>query len=181
MLEATCISLPCSSINNIFNPFLEVTPNIATYNWPWENTDYGRYTPTWLRDYPWLLLMVMANKTNNKNCRRWKLKRMLLSDGINDNHGMKTLWPICLPDITCASGTYAPIFVMTSRVPLHSPNVWSIFLKSITETPTFNFSLWFRSLEAKMVFRNSDVCTSVCTSAGPLIVVLVLYAESQLK
>jgi len=40
--------------------FLEVTLEIATYNWPYENIGVERYTPTCLSDYPWLLLMVIA-------------------------------------------------------------------------------------------------------------------------
>ncbi len=36
----------CLAMGKILRPSLEVTRETATYNWPWVNTVFGRYTPT---------------------------------------------------------------------------------------------------------------------------------------
>ena len=53
--------LPSLSWIRICSPFLLCTRESATYNWPWENTGFGKYNPTCAKDYPWDLLMVIAN------------------------------------------------------------------------------------------------------------------------
>ncbi len=36
----------CLAMGKILRPSLEVTRETTTYNWPWVNTEFGRYTPT---------------------------------------------------------------------------------------------------------------------------------------
>jgi len=168
---------PSSSIIIIFKPLLDATLDIATYNWPSENIDCGRYTPTCLRDCLWLLLIVIAKHIDMGNCLRWNWKGTLVSDGESDSLVMYTLSPMLLPVITLASRTYLPILVITNLVPFHRPAVWSKFLNNITRTPTFNFILWFGRPDALIVFRNSGVLTS----SDQFPTKGLLNGESQLK
>jgi len=160
MLDVTLVSSPSSSVINIFSPSLDVTLETTTYNWPWENTGVGRYTPTCLSDYPWLLLIVIANDTVKRNCFRWNLRGILTSEGDRDSLDTKTWSLTLLPEMTLPSMTYIPILVITNLVPLHNPYRVSIFLNNIIDTPTFNLNLWLGSPEAVMVLRNSGVWTS---------------------
>jgi len=68
--DVVVIQLLSSSVNKIFNPFLDVTLETATYSWPCEKTGWGRYIPTFCSDCPWLLFIVIANDTEIGNCLR---------------------------------------------------------------------------------------------------------------
>jgi hypothetical protein len=106
------IQTPPSSSSKIFRPFIDVTLDIATYSWPCDKTGCGRYTVTCFRDFPWLLLMVIANHTDIENCLRWNLKGILVSEGDRDSLGIYTLSPIFVPVITFASRISS--FILTS-------------------------------------------------------------------
>jgi len=60
-------SSPFSFVINIFKHFLEVTLQIATYKWSYENISVRRYTLKCLSDCLWLLLMVIATLILIKN------------------------------------------------------------------------------------------------------------------
>ena len=79
-----------------------------------------------LYDWHWLLLIVIANETDNGNCLCLNLKWILLSDGVSDSLEMNTFSPILDPDMTSASSTNLPIFVIINLVPLHKPKFWSM-------------------------------------------------------
>ena len=40
-----------------------MTLDIATYNWPWLKTSYGKNKPTLFKNWLWLLFIVIANDT----------------------------------------------------------------------------------------------------------------------
>ena len=59
---------PSSSKISIFNPFLVVTLDTATYNCPCVNTGWGRYNPTFDNDCSRLLFIVIAKHNDIGNC-----------------------------------------------------------------------------------------------------------------
>jgi len=130
-----------SSVISIFIPLLDVTREIATYSWRWENMNCARYTPTCLSDYPWLLLMVIAKHTDMGNCLHWNLKGIMVSDSVRHSLGMYTFLQCCTPfyllSLWLQVYIYLPIFVIINLVPLHRPEAWSKFLSNITWTPTY--------------------------------------------
>jgi len=125
--------------------------------------------------FQWLTLTFVD--TNMKNCRHWNLKGILASDGLCDNPGMLTFFPMLSPVMTLASRTYMPILVTTNLVPLHKPAVGSRFLINIIGTSTFNLILWFGIPVAVIVFKNSGVYTS----SDLLTIELLERGESQLQ
>ena len=142
---------PSSLSINIFNPFLSLTLDKATYNWPWLKTGFGRYKPTFENDCPWLLFMVIAKQTITGNCLRYILNGNLVFDSVSSISGMNTLLPVCVPVMISASITWLPNCVTRSLIPLHSPNDWSIFLTRITGTSTFSLISWFGTPEYRCV------------------------------
>ena len=88
--------------NQNFNPSLFLTLDNATYNWPCVKTGSLKNNPTFESDWPWLLFMVIAKHTASGNCRRWKVKGILLSEGVNDILGINVRVPILLPDMISA-------------------------------------------------------------------------------
>lgn len=67
--------LPSLSTIKIFNLFLEVTSEIATYSCPCQKTGLSRNKPTSESNWsPWLLLIVIANATTIGSC-------LLISNG----------------------------------------------------------------------------------------------------
>lgn len=84
----------------------------------WENyiqlskTEYffGKYSPTWDSVWPWILLIVMAKKIINGNCRLWNLVARVELDGINVILGIKTWSPVCLPERILQFRTCVPIW-----------------------------------------------------------------------
>ena len=69
----------------------------ATYNWPCENTGFGRYTPTCSIVCPCDLLIVIANATWTGNYRLDNVKGN--SDSVNVRFilGITTVWSLCVP------------------------------------------------------------------------------------
>ena len=54
----------------------EVQHQRATYNCPWEKTGVHRFKPTFAIDWPWYLLMVIANASQTGNWRCLNLTGM---------------------------------------------------------------------------------------------------------
>ena len=76
---------------------LAVALDSATYNWPCENTGFGKYTPTLGIVYPYDLLTVIAKLSRIGNCFRLNWKGNISSSG--GHKGMrdrKTRFPACL-------------------------------------------------------------------------------------
>lgn len=146
---------PSLSVMRIFNPFLDFTRDTATYNCPWENTDLGRYNPTFDRVWPWLLLIVIANATFNGNCLRRILNGSFVSEGVISILCNHTVSPTLVPVITFASIIWFASMVICNRVPLHKPSSGSIFLIIITGVPTLSLRVWLGSPEMFIPLRNS--------------------------
>lgn len=49
------------SVINIFDPFLDATLDTVTYSCPCENTDVGRYNPTWRKYKQSLIFFLFLN------------------------------------------------------------------------------------------------------------------------
>ena len=142
----------------IFNPSLLLTLDNATYNLPCVKTGSLKNNSTFESDWPLLLFMVIAKHTASGNYRRWKVKGILLSEGVNDILGINVRVPILLPDMISASTTRFPNAKTNNLVPLHKPTFWSIFLSNMTGTPTFNTNLWSGKPGGLRPLRTSGEC-----------------------
>jgi len=138
-----------------FRPFLLVTLDIATYNCPWLKTGFGRYTPTCFKDWPWLLLIVIAKHTEIGNYRLFKRNGHFDSLGDNVILGIKTCAPILVLVMIFASMTHVPSLVITNLVPLQTPAFWFRFQSNMIGKADFNFNLWFGNPGNPNVFKNS--------------------------
>ena len=118
----------------------EVILDRATYNWPCENTGWGKYIPTLSKDCPCDLLIVIENATLTGNWRRFRLKGNLLSDGVNVIRGINTCLPICDPVIISALMTLLWNPWQINLVPLQRPSDGFKFHKSMIGIPSFSFN-----------------------------------------
>jgi len=143
-----------SSKISIFNPFLVVTLDTTTYNWPCVNTSRGRYNPTFDNDCPWLLFIVIEKHNDIGNCLLENLNGNPESEGTKSILGINTFCPIPLPVMTVAVMMFFPRWLTCSRVPLHNPLAWSMFLSNMIGTPVFRINLWFGIPEHLMSFKN---------------------------
>ena len=110
-----------------FRPFLLVTLDTATYNFPWLKKGFGKYTPTCFNDCPWLLFIVIAKHTEIGNCHLFKMNGHFESLGDNVILGMNTCLPILVPVMISASITHVANHVIMSLVPLQRPSFWFKF------------------------------------------------------
>jgi len=143
------------SLIRTFSPFLFVTLDNATYNWPWQNTCLDKYMPTLLRDWPWLLLIVIAKQTDRGYCLLFSTNGHFESFGDMTILGMYTFSPTWVPVIIFASMYLFPSWVIVIRVPLHRPADWLMFRRSTTGMPTLSLSSWFGIPGNFKLFRNS--------------------------
>ena len=83
---------------------LAVALDSATYNWPCENTSFGKYIPTLGIACPCDLLTVIAKLSPIGNCfhLNWK-GNISSSDGHKGIRGRKTHFPACCPNTISAS------------------------------------------------------------------------------
>lgn len=140
---------------NTLRPFGEVILDSATYNWPWEKTGEGKYTPTVYNVWPWLLLMVMAYESHMGNWRRFNLKGHFDWVDVVIMRGIYAFEPLAFPVIISPSITLVVSWVTISLVPLQSPLEGSRFRRSIIGTPIFRCRMWSGSPLIEIVLRNS--------------------------
>ena len=96
---------PSSSKISIFNPFLVVTLDTATYNCPCVKTGSFKYRPILNRVCPWLLFIVIAKHKVRGNCFLLNLKGIFLSDGDSLILWIKVRIPMLFPEIILTSIT----------------------------------------------------------------------------
>ena len=116
------------------------TLDIATYNCPWLNICVGRKIPTRLRVWPCDLLAVNAKNCRIGNCLRFIVKGKTLPDGDITMRGMKRVFPLCEPQATTASTTFALADFTTYLVPLQCPCAESKLRRSIIGEPILIFN-----------------------------------------
>lgn len=74
-IRSIYVSSPSSFWISNFKPCLNVTRETSTYNWPREKTGLGRCTSIYLKDWSWLLLIVIANDKARWNYLPLKFER----------------------------------------------------------------------------------------------------------
>ena len=114
----------------------EVQCERATYNYPWEKTEVCRSKPTFATDWPWDLLMVIANASRTGNWWQLNLTGISSADGSSDILGIKTVFPHPTPERILHSKTCGLILVRIRWVPLQRPLDASKFQSSIKGLPT---------------------------------------------
>ena len=136
---------------------LAVALDSATYNWPYENTGFGKYTPMLGIVYPCTLLTVIAKLSRIENYFRLNWKgNISSSDGHKGMRGRKTFFPTCCPNIIFVSMVFFWNPRMISLVPLQSPFAGSMFLSNMTEQPIFSFNTCGGRPLGVQVLRNSS-------------------------
>ena len=139
----------------MFDP--AVALDSATYNWPWENTSSGKYTPSFGIVCPYALLTVMAKLSLMGNCflLNWN-GNILSSEGHNEICGRKIRFPAWSPTIISASMVFRWNPRTTSLVPLQSSPAGSMFLSNMTGHPILSFNTCGGRPLGVKVLRNSD-------------------------
>lgn len=99
-----------------------------------ENGTCGKYKPTFKSDWPWLLLIVMANETEIGYCFLTILRGKRLSGGVIHNLGMITCFPKLVSLMICVWMEFCVNLRTCSLVPLHKAFAWSIF-KNLQSCP----------------------------------------------
>ena len=87
--------------------FGEVALESATYSCPWLKTGTLISNPTYFKDCPWDLLIVIANANRTGNCRLVKWNGNAVEEGVKEIRGIKTCSPACGPKSKRASKTRA--------------------------------------------------------------------------
>ena len=109
---------------------------------PWENTDVCKLIPTCSTDYPWDLLIVIANASLTGNWSLLSGTGNVSALGDNLILGINTTLPLNLLSLLII--LYWSIFLLTFNttilVPLQSPSPGSKFLNKITGEPTLRQS-----------------------------------------
>lgn len=137
--------LESSHFRNTWRPLEDITRNAAKYSWIWQTRAFGKYKPTWLKVWPWLLLIVMAKHTCTGNWGRDRSKQGWVSDGTISVCGIKHRALTFRPDKILASITLRHNFVTTSLVLYHYSN-WlndlSFSSKWLSSNLQHDFMIW---------------------------------------
>ena len=132
--------------------YLDTPLESATYNWPCENTESGRYIPTFGMVWPCALLIVMAKLNLIGNCFRLNLNGSVMSsDGDIGIRGIKILLPAYCPFTISQSIALLSNPLTTKRVPLHSPLWGSMLRRSITRQ-----FFYFKLMRRKAIWESSS-------------------------
>ncbi|KAM3212539.1 hypothetical protein ACQJBY_065541 [Aegilops geniculata] len=102
MFLTTSSSLLSSSSTATRSPSLFVTLEKAMYNCPYVKTCLGRYSPTLIRDWPWILVIVIAKQIDIGYFLLFRINGHTDSVGDMTILGIYTFSPTCVPVIICA-------------------------------------------------------------------------------
>src|SRR5271163_4819185 len=103
--------------------------------------------PTLPKDWPWLLLIVIAKHTRIGNCLRSNSTKLLSSLDLQEMRGNRTIpsagaaGPALVRSRYVQKRTWSEIDFTCSLVPLHSPLRGSKFRRSMTGQPSLSVSL----------------------------------------
>ena len=111
----------------------------AAYNFSWEKTGWGNYTPKLFILWPFALVIVIAKYNLIGNCLLYSLNGKSECDG--DNSILNAQSPMCDPLVMWNLNILVVIEIIFIVVPLHNPEFTSIFLKNITNARCFNSNL----------------------------------------
>ena len=163
-----CVFFSVVCLFNASTFMLENRPTLlaATYSWPCAKISLEQYSPTFFNPWPCALFIVIAKHGLTGNCLRTRVKGNTFSLGERGILGMRSILPAWVPVMDRATSTLLHIFSMTKRDPLHCPNFWLKFLRSMTTIPTFSVILCGGRPDGHRVFRNSVAYRYSLPSSG---------------
>ena len=104
----------------------------AAYNFSWEKTGWGNYTPKLFILWPFALVIVIAKYNLIGYCLLYSLNGKSECDGDNSILEINTQSPMCVPLVMWTLNILVVLEIIFIVVPLHNPEIASKFLNNST-------------------------------------------------